>query len=86
LPDYIILSDQPFAAGGYDAVWVLVINPTSKYQVEGDEKPSARVEKVWQEWTKLDVSPLLAEESMEGGARLEDVDAVPGLKAAISVA
>jgi phosphomevalonate kinase len=47
------------------------------------EKQSERVERLWAGWKELDVSPLLAEESVTGGCRLEDVEAVPGLKHAI---
>jgi phosphomevalonate kinase len=68
-------------AGGYDALWLLVLDS----QDAVGEKPSERVERVWAGWKELDVSPLLAEESVAGGCRLEDVEAVPGLKHAIGL-
>lgn len=64
-------------AGGYDAIWLLVFDPTECPQ---EELPSTRIQVVWQSWKGLDVSPLLASESKEKGARVEDVNAIPGLK------
>jgi hypothetical protein len=71
-----IVDTDSHIAGGYDALWVLVLDPEN-----AGEKPSDRVEQVWASWKKLDVSPLLAEESHTGGCRLEDVEKVPGLQA-----
>ena len=65
------------SAGGYDAVWVLVIDPPNTSE---GELPLTRVESVWASWTKLDVSPLSAKESLEKGIRLERAEDVPGLK------
>jgi phosphomevalonate kinase len=70
-------------AGGYDAVWVLVVDPEV---TQGEEHPIARVERVWSSWTELDVSPLAAKESVGArGCRIENVEAVPGLKEALGV-
>jgi phosphomevalonate kinase len=67
-------------AGGYDALWLLVCDPAG---LSADDHPVTRVESVWGSWTGLDVSPLSATESVAKGCRLEDVDQVPGLRAAI---
>jgi len=64
-------------AGGYDAIWLLVLDPET---CPPEELPSARVERVWAAWKGLDVSPLSASESVAKGVRLEDVADVKGLK------
>jgi len=67
------------AAGGYDAIWLLVLDPpTSQAPLEG-------IQKVWSSYTELDVSPLSAVESLAKGIRLESFDDVKGLQTAISV-
>ena len=67
--DYIL-------AGGYDAIALLVIDietPTD----EAESTPIiARIERLWQRWTELDVSPLSTEVDKydgeeHGGVRLE---------------
>jgi phosphomevalonate kinase len=60
-------------AGGYDALWVLVLG----------DAPSAAVERTWAGWTEMRVAPLLAGEAVEAGCRVEDVGVVRGLKEAI---
>lgn len=69
-------------AGGYDAIWLLVFDPSDCPQ---DELPSTRVEGVWSSWKGkgLDVSPLLASESVVKGVRVESFEAVKGLKEAV---
>ncbi|RDB16968.1 Phosphomevalonate kinase [Hypsizygus marmoreus] len=69
-------------AGGYDAIWLLVCDPVD---ASPDIRPLERVEHEWSEYTELDVSPLSVVESLEGGARVEDLDAIPGLKHAVGV-
>ncbi|GBE81087.1 ribosomal protein S5 domain 2-type protein [Sparassis latifolia] len=64
-------------AGGYDAIWLLVLDPEN---CPPAELPSGRVERAWAKWAKLDVSPLSATESIAMGVRLEDAAAVPGLQ------
>ncbi|KAG5643155.1 hypothetical protein DXG03_001485 [Asterophora parasitica] len=66
-------------AGGYDAIWLLVCDPVD---ASPDVHPHVRVEKVWSEYTALDVSPLSVVESLAGGARVEDLELIPGLKEA----
>lgn len=62
-------------AGGYDAVWLLVLEiPGTKIS------PVILVEEVWSSWTELNVSPLSAAESREQGARVEHLEDIPGLK------
>lgn len=68
------------AAGGYDAIWLLVCDPVD---AAPDIRPLERVERVWSEYTDLDVSPLSVVESLAGGARVEDLDTIPGLRAAV---
>ncbi|KAF7288656.1 Ferrochelatase, mitochondrial [Mycena chlorophos] len=65
-------------AGGYDALWLLVLEP------QAASKPVSVIENVWATYTKLGVSPLSAVESMAKGARLENIADIPGLQAAIS--
>jgi len=62
-------------AGGYDAIWLLVIDshPT------GSTAPVALVEDVWSKWTELNVSPLHAIESRGGGLRAERIEDIRGL-------
>ncbi|KAH9832217.1 ribosomal protein S5 domain 2-type protein [Rhodofomes roseus] len=64
-------------AGGYDAIWLLVLDPEN---CPHEELPSSRIEGVWAGWKGMDVSPLSASESVAKGVRLEDVAGVKGLK------
>ncbi len=63
-------------AGGYDAVWLLVLDPPN---CAHEELPSVRVERVWSTYKGLDVSPLLASESAAKGVRVEKLQEVRGL-------
>ncbi|EJD42763.1 phosphomevalonate kinase [Auricularia subglabra TFB-10046 SS5] len=63
-------------AGGYDAIWVLVLEPPAEPQA-----PASRVEELWLKWKEVDVSPLLTGESVERGARVEKLDEIRGLAA-----
>ncbi|CCM01462.1 uncharacterized protein FIBRA_03516 [Fibroporia radiculosa] len=67
-------------AGGYDAIWLLVLDPLN---CPPAELPSSRVERAWTNWKGLDVSPLSASESVAKGVRLEEAAQVPGLQALI---
>nr|AKA59152.1 phosphomevalonate kinase [Wolfiporia cocos]API68656.1 phosphomevalonate kinase [Wolfiporia cocos] len=69
-------------AGGYDAIWLLALDPEN---CPSAELPTSRIERVWAEWKGLDVSPLSASESAARGVRLEDVAQVQGLKALVDV-
>ncbi|KAG8826432.1 phosphomevalonate kinase [Serendipita sp. 401] len=66
-------------AGGYDAIWILII--------ELDDaslgSPLANVQKLWQGWQEMNVSPLLAEESLSSGLRMEQLNEVNGLAEAM---
>ena len=64
-------------AGGYDAIWLLVCDPPN---CPPEELPATRVERVWGSYKGLDVSPLLASESVAKGVRVEQLDEVKGLK------
>jgi phosphomevalonate kinase len=61
-------------------VWLLVCDPVD---CTPDLRPSERVERFWDTYKELDVSPLSATESVARGSRLEDVDAIPGLRDAV---
>ncbi|KAG9081477.1 phosphomevalonate kinase, partial [Ceratobasidium sp. 392] len=67
-------------AGGYDAIWLLVLQPQD---VAVASDIVSRIENLWQGWTGLSVSPLLATESLLRGAFKENVEDVPGLEAAL---
>ncbi|KIM30528.1 hypothetical protein M408DRAFT_15505 [Serendipita vermifera MAFF 305830] len=70
-------------AGGYDAIWILVLDPS-----QDSSRSSAidQVEKVWLDWNKdgTSVTPLLAEASNERGLRVEMASEVKGLLEAIA--
>lgn len=62
-----------YLAGGYDALYLLTVDhPT----------PLAGVDKLWADWTEMDVCPLSAKQS-DGGTRQEEVAEVKGLKEAL---
>ncbi|CEL60976.1 phosphomevalonate kinase [Rhizoctonia solani AG-1 IB] len=67
-------------AGGYDAIWLLVLQPQDKGL---SSSIVASVEELWQGWSELSVSPLLATESLERGARKESLQDIPGLEATL---
>ena len=71
-----------FLAGGYDAIWLLVIESPS--EEEANAAIVSAVEKVWLGWKEMNVSPLAAVESRESGAREESVASVLGLGALIT--
>ena len=68
------MTDDVGVAGGYDAIFLLII-----------DRPSVltAVEQVWSTWTELSVCPLSARQS-DGGLRLERMDNVVGLKEALT--
>ncbi|KAI6125718.1 ribosomal protein S5 domain 2-type protein [Pisolithus croceorrhizus] len=66
-------------AGGDDAIWVLVLE--SKDALEA---PLHRIEQVWRNFKQRTVTPLLATQSMEIGARVEELADVRGLERAIT--
>ncbi|KAF8973271.1 ribosomal protein S5 domain 2-type protein [Flammula alnicola] len=68
-------------AGGYDAIWLLVCDPIT---CEPDRSPLERVELIWSNYKELSVSPLSSKESLAKGIRLESIDEIPGLAAALS--
>lgn len=67
-------------AGGFDAVWVLVVDPPVINAPM--PSPSELVERTWITSKDIDVSPLSASESLDKGARLEKVADVKGWDAA----
>jgi phosphomevalonate kinase len=68
----IIMAGVP-GAGGYDAIFCIALS----------EEGSAQVEQVWQSWSEMNVGPLLASED-SNGARVENLNHVPGLAEAIA--
>ncbi|KAJ7346631.1 phosphomevalonate kinase [Mycena albidolilacea] len=69
-------------AGGYDALWLLVCDPVDS--LSPNKRPVEIVEDVWSTYKDLDVSPLSVVESMAKGARIEQLNAIPGLKDAVA--
>ncbi|RPD62114.1 Phosphomevalonate kinase [Lentinus tigrinus ALCF2SS1-7] len=67
-------------AGGYDAIWLLVCDPPN---CPSEELPASSIERLWSTYKGLDVSPLLATESVAKGVRVEKIDEVPGLAAIV---
>jgi phosphomevalonate kinase len=78
-------------AGGYDAVWVLVLSPP-----EDGDAAVADVEKLWQGWEEASVRPLSSgarvkasaaaagdDRQSHSGLRVEDLDDVKGLRAVL---
>ncbi|KAA1472907.1 Phosphomevalonate kinase [Dentipellis sp. KUC8613] len=75
-------------AGGYDAVWLLVCDPPASVPVP-DMRPLHRVEHLWQAYGAagagaVQVAPLMAQESARG-VEVEELEAVPGLAAAVAL-
>jgi phosphomevalonate kinase len=62
-------------AGGYDALWLLVVDAGDVIN---------RIEGIWQRYTRMNVSPLMANESREKGVRVEDANAIEGLAETIA--
>jgi phosphomevalonate kinase len=50
---------------------------------DGTLEPLSAVEKLWEKFPN--VSPLLATESKDRGAKVEDIDQVPGLRAVVQL-
>ncbi|KAF9268879.1 Phosphomevalonate kinase [Marasmius fiardii PR-910] len=69
-------------AGGYDAIWLLVCAPEDR---NPDPWPFEKVDYFWMNYEQVKVSPLSAVESKGKGLRLEKLDEVKGLKAAIGI-
>ncbi|KAG2146490.1 ribosomal protein S5 domain 2-type protein [Suillus bovinus] len=67
-------------AGGYDAIWLLICSPPS---LPDEQQPLRRVESVWSTFDESNVTPLLAQESVAKGARVVQLDEIPGLREAI---
>ncbi|KAF8313104.1 Phosphomevalonate kinase [Clavulina sp. PMI_390] len=74
-------------AGGYDAIWLLLIDTESVVPTEqGGVKTSSTldaVEALWAGWKEMNVSPLGASESRTGGVCVEFPENVPGLMDAL---
>ncbi|KAG2368319.1 hypothetical protein BDR07DRAFT_1457325 [Suillus spraguei] len=67
-------------AGGYDAIWLLICNPPN---LPDEQQPLRRVESVWSTFDESNVTPLLAQESVAKGARVVQLDEIPGLREAV---
>ncbi|KAI0268714.1 ribosomal protein S5 domain 2-type protein [Gloeopeniophorella convolvens] len=66
-------------AGGFDAIWLLMVVPPADTP---GYPPLMRVERLWSGFPGI--APLLAQESQAQGVALEQLDAVPGLAAAVA--
>ncbi|KAL7410718.1 phosphomevalonate kinase [Mrakia frigida] len=63
-------------AGGFDAIWVLVIDlPSTR-----SPTPAEQVESVWVGWKDMSVCPLSARAEKMGGLRIEKEGSVKGLE------
>lgn len=69
-------------AGGFDAIWLLVLDPVDS---STDEAPSARVDRTWANYTALKVTPLSAKESVDSGVRIEESSTIKGFVEAIKI-
>ncbi|KAG1737636.1 ribosomal protein S5 domain 2-type protein [Suillus lakei] len=67
-------------AGGFDAIWLLICSPPG---LPDDQQALRRVESVWSTFDESNVTPLLAQESVAKGARVVQLDEIPGLREAI---
>ncbi|KAG1881442.1 ribosomal protein S5 domain 2-type protein [Suillus tomentosus] len=67
-------------AGGYDAIWLLICSPPG---LSDEQQPLRQVESVWSTFDESNVTPLLAQESVAKGARVVQLDEIPGLREAI---
>ncbi|KAF8844695.1 Phosphomevalonate kinase [Paxillus ammoniavirescens] len=65
-------------AGGFDAIWLLVAEPN-----DNTSEALHAVEKLWERFPN--VSPLLATESKDKGAKVEELDKVTGLNDAVKL-
>lgn len=71
-------------AGGYDAIWLLIIDTKSQgEELAMSSEVGRKVEELWSGWKEMNVSPLGASESRTGGARIEKIDSVEGLREAL---
>jgi phosphomevalonate kinase len=52
---------------------------------EPDKSPTEKIEYFWSQYKELSLSPLSAKESLAKGARIEALDAILGLEAAVNV-
>ncbi|KAK4050612.1 phosphomevalonate kinase [Microbotryomycetes sp. JL201] len=78
-------------AGGYDAVWVLVLCPSSDPSTTGSSLPEHQVEQLLRSWSEMSVRPLSRQAWIKGGVNTietglleEQLDAVPGLRRVVA--
>jgi len=64
-------------AGGYDALWLLIIDV-------GDEQVLKSVEALWATSESLQITPLTAVESRRGGTAVERLSSVPVLESVLN--
>lgn len=77
-------------AGGYDALWVIVLTPS---EVEDETSTENQVRTLWQNWTAMSVAPLSQKARIQGswdrrenatGLQIHRVDDVLGLAGQVS--
>lgn len=66
-----------FIAGGYDALFLLVLDPSSP--PIGSANPLTEIERIWGSWTELSVCPLSSRADAGGLRWYESVASVEGL-------
>lgn len=61
-------------AGGYDAIWVLVLSPAlsaSSGNPKTEPSPADKVRRIWSSWTEMSVNPLSDDACVVGGEEEE---------------
>lgn len=90
-PGPVLIDADARSAGGYDAAWVLVLDPSDG----ASPSPAiASIERLWATWTEMAVKPLSDSSRVYGrvastgasddGLRNDVLGQVPGLEAALS--
>lgn len=60
-------------AGGFDAIWVLVLDDEASNKDERQEEtPETQVKRVWREWKEMNVSSLSSKAKISGGGSAEE--------------
>ncbi|KND03269.1 phosphomevalonate kinase [Spizellomyces punctatus DAOM BR117] len=68
----VVMAGVP-GAGGYDAIFCLVISETARHEVR----------QLWSTWTEMAVGPLLTQHSSTGLVRIDRPGDIPGLEKAM---